>query len=190
MAHTLYNFSMKRIEKIMFLACIAAFFLSCSTEKNGKNITEVQNNNSGKTASADFTAEKNKKNSKKCDIEMQTPAGNVLCLEKAITPGERERGLMFREELKKGHGMIFFFDDDERKAFWMKNTLIPLDIIFLDENFTVMKVFENVPNSYIGAPEKEIPAVAWWGRHVLEIPGGSHNEYGINFGSRLIIKQR
>ena len=118
-------------------------------------------------------------------MKMKTPSGATLFLEKAITPAEREKGLMFRKSLKKDHGMLFFFDNDERKAFWMKNTLIPLDIIFLDENFTVAKVFSSVPASYEGAPEKDISVVAYWGRYVLELPAGTSEGYGIEFGRQL-----
>lgn len=118
-------------------------------------------------------------------MKMKTPSGAILILEKAITPAEREKGLMFRKTLAKDHGMLFFFNDDEKKAFWMKNTLIPLDIIFLDKNFTAAKVFSSVPASYEGAPDEEIPAVAYWGRYVLELPAGTAETYGIEFGKQL-----
>ena len=117
-----------------------------------------------------------------CNVEA---ANTCFDIEIANNDELRSLWLMFRENLPDGSWMLFTYDKPSIYSFWMKNTLISLDIIFLDEYFTVMKVFANVPSSYIGAPEREIPAVAWWGRYVLEIPGGSYEEYGIKFGSRL-----
>ncbi|WP_170381050.1 DUF192 domain-containing protein [Ruegeria atlantica] len=64
-------------------------------------------------------------------------------VELAISREDRARGLMFRESIPKRSGMLFVFDPPQRTAFWMKNTLIPLDIIFLDRTGTVVHVHEN-----------------------------------------------
>lgn len=64
-------------------------------------------------------------------------------IELAISPQDRARGLMFRELLPQRSGMLFVFDPPQRVAFWMKNTLIPLDIIFVDRTGTVIRVHEN-----------------------------------------------
>ncbi|WP_420587018.1 DUF192 domain-containing protein [Ruegeria sp.] len=64
-------------------------------------------------------------------------------VELAISPQERARGLMFRETMPQRSGMLFVFDPPQPVAFWMKNTLIPLDIIFLDREGTVVHVHEN-----------------------------------------------
>ena len=122
-----------------------------------------------------------------CQVKMKTPSGDILCLEKAVTPEERRKGLMFRKSLPANHGMLFLFNDDSVKGFWMKNTFLPLDIVFLDENFVVLKVFSAVPAVQEGAPDSEIPSVAYWGRNVLEIPAGSSESYGLSFGKKLII---
>ncbi|CUJ94452.1 hypothetical protein RUE5091_01419 [Ruegeria denitrificans] len=64
-------------------------------------------------------------------------------VELAISPQDRARGLMFRESLPQRSGMLFVFDPPQPVAFWMKNTLIPLDIIFVDRTGTVVSVHEN-----------------------------------------------
>lgn len=64
-------------------------------------------------------------------------------IELAVTPQERARGLMFRESMPSRFGMLFVFDPPQPVAFWMKNTLIPLDMIFTDKSGTVIHVHEN-----------------------------------------------
>ena len=149
--------------------------------ERGKEATK-QNTVPAKTTDSDMNLQERKEG---CAMKMKTPSGHVICLETAITPAEREKGLMFRKSLDKDKGMMFFFEDDTTKGFWMKNTLIPLDIIFLDENYVVLKVFENVRPSYEGAPENEIARATWYGRNVLELAGGMATEYGLRFGTKL-----
>ncbi|KIC08492.1 hypothetical protein RA19_20960 [Leisingera sp. ANG-M1] len=93
---------------------------------------------------------------------------------------ERAQGLMFRESLPRGAGMLFVYEHPQTAAFWMKNTLIPLDIIFLDENGLVTTVHENaVPGDLTPIPG---------GDHVfavLEINGGLARRYGISAGTQM-----
>src|SRR5512137_2677247 len=59
---------------------------------------------------------------------------HVVQVQLADTPEKRDRGLMFRKELADGHGMLFLFDEEGEHSFWMKDTLIPLDLIFVDSS--------------------------------------------------------
>ena len=74
----------------------------------------------------------NKKQTRACFKEY------CFAVELAISPEERSRGLMFRESLDQDKGMLFIFEKEEKHAFWMKNTLIPLDIIWIDHNKEVI----------------------------------------------------
>src|SRR4051812_27579653 len=65
-------------------------------------------------------------------VPIQTPSGVTIQAEIADTPQKRATGLMYRDHLKKDHGMLFLFSEPQAWTFWMKNTKIPLDLIWLD----------------------------------------------------------
>lgn len=76
---------------------------------------------------------------------------SIVCFKQACfdvevvqTAIERQRGLMFRDSLDSNVGMLFVFEESSKYGFWMKNTLIPLDIIWIDENKTITDIKENV----------------------------------------------
>lgn len=73
-------------------------------------------------------------------------ADKVYKVELATTEQEHEDGLQGRSELKDGTGMLFVFDENETRGFWMKDTEIPLDIIFINEDLEVTAVYEGKPN--------------------------------------------
>ncbi|HJU03941.1 MAG TPA: DUF192 domain-containing protein, partial [Nitrospiraceae bacterium] len=78
-------------------------------------------------------------------IPITTPGGAVIRAELADTAEKRGRGLMFRESLAKDHGMLFTFSEPQHWTFWMKNTRIPLDIIWMDDKKKIVHVERNVP---------------------------------------------
>ena len=101
-------------------------------------------------------------------------------VELAVTPEDQARGLMFRESLSPNAGMLFVYGDEEPVSFWMRNTLIPLDMIFVDSEGIVTKIHaEAVPGDETPIPS-DGPALA-----VLEIPGGVAERLGIDVGSEL-----
>ena len=101
-------------------------------------------------------------------------------VEVAATPEQQERGLMFRETLGPDSGMIFPYDPPKGVAFWMKNTLIPLDLVFFGPDKKVIRVADNaVPYSEEPIPSNGIVSA------VLEIPGGRAAELGIGPGSQV-----
>src|SRR2546428_10906151 len=102
-----------------------------------------------------------------------------VSLEVAATPAERERGLMYRSSLAEGRGMLFVFDEDRNHSFWMKNTLIPLDMLFIARDGTVVGIHANAtPQSTADI------AVGMPSRYVLEVPGGWAARHGISAGGR------
>jgi uncharacterized membrane protein (UPF0127 family) len=114
---------------------------------------------------------------------VQTAKGPVrVSLEVVSDDASRARGLMYRNHLDDGHGMLFVFDDESVRSFWMKNTLIPLDMIFIggDGRIVGMKT-DTTPLSLaplsVGKPSK-------W---VIEVPGGYAGRAGIATGDLVEV---
>lgn len=99
-------------------------------------------------------------------------------VEIADTPRSRARGLMFRESLPRGAGMLFVYDRPQRAQFWMKNTLIPLDMLFLDRAGRVTRIHEQAVPGDLSLIDGGEGVFA-----VLEINGGLARRYGIDAGS-------
>jgi hypothetical protein len=97
---------------------------------------------------------------------------------------ERERGLMFRKTLAPETGMLFIFDDDQDHMFWMKNTLIPLDMIFISQEGVVEGIVRDA------APETETPrSVNHASRYVLEVNAGWAALKGVETGARVDVSE-
>ncbi|MCC2662755.1 MAG: hypothetical protein K0R41_895 [Geminicoccaceae bacterium] len=102
-------------------------------------------------------------------------------VEVARTPAERARGLMFRESLADGQGMLFDFGDPQRVAMWMRNTLIPLDILFIRSDGRISSIAREAQPLSDQVMESAEPV-----RAVLELPGGLTAERGIEPGDRIV----
>lgn len=100
-------------------------------------------------------------------------------VEVARTPQEQQRGMMFRQSVAPNRGMIFPYDPPQPVAFWMKNTLIPLDIIYVRADGTIAQITTATPQSLEAIPSSEPIAL------VLEIGGGRAAELGIKPGDRV-----
>jgi uncharacterized membrane protein (UPF0127 family) len=105
---------------------------------------------------------------------------HVFQVELAVNDAQRAQGLMDRKELPEGRGMLFDFQREQDVAFWMKNTYIPLDMIFIRANGRILRIAENTtPLS-----EQMIPSGGPV-RGVLEVIGGTARRLGIAPGDRV-----
>ncbi|HEU5046259.1 MAG TPA: DUF192 domain-containing protein [Rickettsiales bacterium] len=121
------------------------------------------------------------------------PAGHVtiitsrahipLTVEVATNEEQMRQGLMFRESLPKGHGMLFKFPEAQATAMWMKNTLIPLDMLFINDKQVVSHIVKNATPGSIAPIPSGGPV-----QYILEINGGAVDEYHIAEGDRIILK--
>jgi len=101
-------------------------------------------------------------------------------VELATTESQRARGLMFRQQLADDAGMLFDFGTERKVAFWMRNTFIPLDMIFIAADGTIKSIHANARPQDSTAIPSGYPV-----RFVLEIPGGRAAAAGIKVGDKL-----
>lgn len=107
-------------------------------------------------------------------------------IEIASKEEDMTKGLMFRESMLAEHGMLFVFESTRPLSFWMKNTLIPLDMIFMDENMTVIHIANAVPCK---ADPCDIYNSTSPGKYVLEINSGVAKQKGIVAGTKMELSQ-
>jgi uncharacterized protein len=104
---------------------------------------------------------------------------HVITAEIASTPQSRMIGLMMRERLAPNHGMVFVFEDKSQHCFWMRNTLIPLSIAFIDDDGTVVSIADMSPKSEASTcPQRPV-------RYALEMDQGWFAKRGVTAGSKI-----
>jgi len=113
-------------------------------------------------------------------------SGTCVNVEIADNQNERNFGLMFREELDEDRGMIFVYEESDTYTFWMKNTLIPLDMIWINEDNVIVHIAEAEPCKADPCPTygPEEPA-----KYILEVNQGFSQEQDINIGDEVNFKR-
>jgi len=106
-------------------------------------------------------------------------------VELAVTTEERSRGLMFREHLDPDKGMLFIYPDEGVHSFWMKNTLIPLDMVWINGNREVISISKDVqpcqtPQCPLISPGQKV-------QFVLELNGGTSDKIGLAVGDKITL---
>ncbi len=102
-------------------------------------------------------------------------------IEIADNDHDTETGLMYRRSMDENKGMLFIFKNYKAHRFWMKNTVIPLDIIYLDSSRMITKIYKStIPFSEKGLPS-EVPV-----KYTIEVNAGFTEKYGIDEGDRII----
>ena len=108
----------------------------------------------------------------------------VFQLEIADTDEARQRGLMYRQSMARDHGMIFVFPTDQPRAFWMRNTLIPLDIIYVNGAGKVVSIKPGVPLQEEPTIPSDLPM-----KYAIELNGGAAARAGVKVGDPLELPQ-
>lgn len=107
-----------------------------------------------------------------------------LVIELAETPYEQQTGLMYRKTMEANQGMLFVYDEEEMHSFYMKNTFIPLDLIFFGKDSTIVSFQENAkPLDETSLPSK-VPA-----QFILEVNAGKSKEWKLAEGDKMIFRR-
>jgi len=124
---------------------------------------------------------------KQGELSFNTDAGefvNKIDIEIADTPEKRQTGLMYRVRMKENRGMLFIFDREEPQSFWMRNTEISLDIIFVNSDLEIVKIHHNTkPFSDSSLPSIR-PA-----KFVVEVNAGYCEKFGISEGNKIVWRR-
>jgi len=114
-------------------------------------------------------------------IERENAAPVEITVEIARTDEERSKGLMYRESLPDGEGMLFVFDRDQQLSFWMKNTIIPLSIAFIASDGFIIEIKDMQPNDLNSVRSSRSV------RYALEVPQGWFRRVNVKAGDQVTI---
>ena len=149
-------------------AVCAAILIFCQASAYALNASTLQ-------AQAEKIVEKN--TLLICSLEGEV---REIKVELAITADQQQKGLMFRTKLEKNHGMLFVHKKPHVVKMWMKNTFIPLDMIFIAQNGNVVKIVEQAKPMSTRVISSFVKVIA-----VLELAGGSAKRLGISLGDKV-----
>ena len=117
---------------------------------------------------------------KQCRLSFAS--GRQITADVVDTPAAREKGLMFRRSLPRDYGMLFVFPRQMLMSFWMKNTWVSLDIVFIGADKRVTRVHERVRPSAEETTDERVARVGGPAQYVLELPAGAARRHGIKAG--------
>lgn len=113
--------------------------------------------------------------------------GHHFQIEVATDDAARERGLMFRESMPDDHGMLFVFDRPAVQSFWMKNTHIPLDILYFDQDYKLVSMSQRTPPCLSAGNDCPAYPSAAPAQYVLELNAGIADKIGAKIGDTLKV---
>jgi uncharacterized membrane protein (UPF0127 family) len=113
------------------------------------------------------------------------PGGKSITVDVADTPHTREIGLMCRTKLPKDYGMLFAFPNEMGLGFWMKNTLVSLDLLWLGADKRITNIAPRLKASKTDTPEDKIARAGGRGQYVLELPAGDAARRKLKVGDKL-----
>ncbi|MDX6768529.1 MAG: DUF192 domain-containing protein [Elusimicrobiota bacterium] len=116
------------------------------------------------------------------------PDGKSIVVDVADTPSTREVGLMCRTKLPKDYGMLFVFPNEMGLGFWMKNTLVSLDLLWLGADKRITAIAPRLKASRVDTPEDKIARAGGRGQFVLELPAGDAARRKLKIGDLLAFE--
>ncbi|MFH5800657.1 DUF192 domain-containing protein [Haladaptatus sp. CMAA 1911] len=202
---------MRRIRISCLIGCLVGFVvvsgcIGVGSEEGGKTSSgevarPATSSETGDVATERATSVSRETNQSQVAVSRTSSSGNEtisaafttgservpVTLEVANSPSEREHGLMHRQSLPRNHGMLFVFDTPRPVAVWMKNTTIPLDIIFVRANGTITNIEHASPEPNVNDSEKRRYSADVPGRYFVEMNRGFANRTGLEPGNKLVL---
>ncbi len=168
-----------QITVIIILIAFAAYFIFSSILNTPKQVNpDLEKAMNNKTAYS-FV--------RQGDVSFTNSKGEFLKridVEIADDNSKRELGLMFRDKMEEDQGMLFLFDREDMQSFWMKNTILPLDIIYVNSKMEIVKIYRNAePYSETSLPSGK-PS-----QYVVEVNGGYCDKFGIKEGDKIVWRR-
>ncbi len=121
------------------------------------------------------------------ELTFQTKDGSFIStidLEFAETTKERTQGLMYRTEMKENQGMLFIFPEEQMQSFWMHNTVLPLDMIFINSNLEIVTIRKNTKPYDDSSYASTKPA-----QYVVEVNAGYTDKFNIKVGDKVVFRR-
>ena len=113
------------------------------------------------------------------------PGGKTIVADIVDTSATREIGLMCRTRLARDYGMLFVFSSEMKLNFWMKNTLVPLDIVWIGADKRVTVIHARLKASTTSTPDSQVARAGGIGQYVLELPAGAAQRLKLKTGQTL-----
>jgi hypothetical protein len=116
------------------------------------------------------------------------PDGKTIQANVVDTPASREKGMMCLTKLKSDYGMLFVFPAEMDLNFWMKDTLVSIDIVWIGADKKVTVVHDRMKKSTVDTPDDKVAVAGGRGQYVLELPAGAAEKRGLKPGDRLVFE--
>jgi hypothetical protein len=116
---------------------------------------------------------------------LRFPDGKTIRANIVDTPQSREKGMMCLTKVRSDYGMLFVFPQEMDLNFWMKNTLLSLDIVWIGADKKVTVVHDHLKKSTVDTPDDKVAVAAGRGQYVLELPAGAAARRKLNPGDQL-----
>jgi len=122
--------------------------------------------------------------------KLSFPDGKTILANVVDTPASRETGMMCLTKVKPDYGMLFVFPSEMDLNFWMKNTLLSLDIVWIGADKRVTVVHDHMKKSTVDTPDSEVATAGGRGQYVLELPAGAAEKRGLKPGDQLVFEAK
>ncbi len=176
------------MKKIFFFAALAFAFAQCSSENNANSATSAAPTTSAPDTAAAPTPAANTEPIFLSEGELSFKDANgkeltKIEIEIVENDADRQKGLMFRKQMLESRGMLFIFDAEEPQSFWMHNTYVSLDIIYVGKDFKVVSIQKNAKTLNDTPLPSDAPA-----QYVVEVNAGFSEKFGIKKGVLIEFK--